>query len=157
MFCFALQQVVCYENDSKRGELVGYTHSLSLSPSLSLSLSKVCPSLPVTTYHTSWNLPRMQSYTSLSPCLIMKGAVQSQYEEAFIQEGRLSHLSQLLGSHPTYLTRFNKLHHFLMRGNGPLPLHIRNYLAILVGLSTLFMVSVSTCCMVCLYILCTGC
>jgi sestrin len=59
------------------------------------------------------------------------GAAQSQYEESFVQEGRLSHISQVLGYHPTYLTAFIKMHHFLMRGNGPLPLHVRNYLAIL--------------------------
>ncbi|CAI8021574.1 Sestrin-1 [Geodia barretti] len=49
------------------------------------------------------------------------GAVQSQYEEAFVQEGRLSHVTQVLGYHPSYLPQFTKMHNFLMRGNGPYP------------------------------------
>ena len=45
-------------------------------------------------------------------------------------------MTQVLGYHPSYLPQFTKMHNFLMRGNGPLPLHIRNYLAILVNLPT---------------------
>lgn len=48
-------------------------------------------------------------------------------------DGRLSHMVQLMGYHPSYLSLFLKSHDFLMQGNGPLPLHIRNYLAILVS------------------------
>ena len=44
-------------------------------------------------------------------------------------------MTQVLGYHPSYLPQFMKMHNFLMRGNGPLPLHIRNYLAILVNFS----------------------
>jgi len=39
----------------------------------------------------------------------------------------------LLGYHPSYLSRFIKSHDFLMHGNGPLPLPMRNYIAILVS------------------------
>lgn len=42
-------------------------------------------------------------------------------------------MTQLLGYHPSYLVLYVKAHDFLMHGNGPLPLHIRNYLAILVS------------------------
>ena len=59
--------------------------------------------------------------------------VQLLYEETFLSEGRLSNIVQLLGYHPTYVNLFIKTHDFLMRGNGPLPLDIRNYIAILVG------------------------
>ena len=45
-------------------------------------------------------------------------------------------MTQVLGYHPSYLPQFMKMHNFLMRGNGPLPLHIRNYLAILVNFPT---------------------
>lgn len=40
-----------------------------------------------------------------------------------------------MGYHPSYLAMFLKSDDFLMHGNGPLPLHVRNYIAILVSLS----------------------
>lgn len=60
--------------------------------------------------------------------------VQSHYEDAFMYNGRLSHMVQMMGYHPSYLAMFLKSDDFLMHGNGPLPLHVRNYVAILVSL-----------------------
>ena len=67
-----------------------------------------------------------------SHTLFPQAQVQLLYEETFLSEGRLSNIIQLLGYHPTYLNLFIKTHDFLMRGNGPLPLDIRSYIAILV-------------------------
>ena len=61
-----------------------------------------------------------------------QSSVQSLYEESFLHEGRLSHAVLLLGYHPSYLNNFIKTHDLLMHGDGPLPLPLRNYLAILV-------------------------
>lgn len=63
----------------------------------------------------------------------LQSQVQSIYEETFLHDGRLSNIVQVLAFHPSYLTRFTKTHDFLMDGNGPLPHHIRNYIAILVS------------------------
>ena len=63
----------------------------------------------------------------------LQAQVQLLYEETFLNEGRLSNIVQLLGYHPTYLNLFIKTHDYLMRGNGPLPLDIRSYIAILVS------------------------
>ena len=63
--------------------------------------------------------------------------MQPNYEDAFMCNGRLSHMVQLMGFHPSYLTLFLKCDDFLMHGNGPLPLHVRNYIAILVRLALL--------------------
>ena len=54
------------------------------------------------------------------------------YEDAFLRFGRLSHLIQCLGYHPQYLSHFTLTLDFVMHGNGPLRLDIRNYIAVLV-------------------------
>ena len=37
--------------------------------------------------------------------------------------------------HPQYLDIFNKSQAFVMRGDGPLPFHYRNYIAIMVRIT----------------------
>ena len=59
--------------------------------------------------------------------------VQGMYEDAFLRFGRLSHLIQCLGHHPQYLSHFILTLDFVMHGNGPLRLDIRNYIAVLVS------------------------
>ena len=54
------------------------------------------------------------------------------YEDAFLRFGRLSHLMQCLGYHPQYLSHSTLTLDFIMHGNGPLRLDIRNYIAVLV-------------------------
>jgi sestrin len=51
--------------------------------------------------------------------------------EAFLSSGRIDHTIQLMAYHPDYLEIFLRTHHFLLRGDGPLPYHHRNYIAIM--------------------------
>mmetsp|Transcript_25901 Transcript_25901/g.45999 ORF Transcript_25901/g.45999 Transcript_25901/m.45999 type:complete len:537 (-) Transcript_25901:214-1824(-) len=57
--------------------------------------------------------------------------VRQMFEDIFASKGRLSHLDQLLGWHPSFLQAFTITTEFLMHGEGALSLPIRNYLAIL--------------------------
>ena len=51
--------------------------------------------------------------------------------EVFVSTGRVSHLVQLLAWHPKYLHVFQRVMSFVMRGDGPLPVAWRHYLAIM--------------------------
>ncbi|CAL8117102.1 unnamed protein product [Orchesella dallaii] len=51
--------------------------------------------------------------------------------EVFLSSGRVDHTIQLMAYHPDYLEIFLRTHHFLMRGDGPLPYNFRNYIAIM--------------------------
>jgi sestrin len=53
------------------------------------------------------------------------------FERAFTMECRVSHLIKLMGYHPKYLSVFLEAHQLLMLGDGPLPRHLRVYIAIL--------------------------
>ena len=53
--------------------------------------------------------------------------------DAFIQNNRLDHVTQLMGYHPEYLDCFLKTQQYLLRGDGPLPYHFRHYIAIMVS------------------------
>ena len=52
--------------------------------------------------------------------------------DAFLQNNRLDHVTQLMGYHPTYLEGFLRTQQYLLRGDGPLPFHYRHYIAIMV-------------------------
>lgn len=51
--------------------------------------------------------------------------------DAFLQNNRLDHVSQVMGYHPTYLDHFLKTQSFIMRGDGPLPYDYRHFIAII--------------------------
>ncbi|XP_016397264.1 sestrin-3 [Sinocyclocheilus rhinocerous] len=45
--------------------------------------------------------------------------------------GRMDNLTQVMGLHPHYLQAFLRCHYYLLRMDGPLPLHYRHYIAIM--------------------------
>ncbi|KJE93692.1 sestrin 1 [Capsaspora owczarzaki ATCC 30864] len=51
--------------------------------------------------------------------------------DSFLHDCRVSHFVRALSYHPTYLAAFLHTHHFILRGDGPLPAHWRNYIAIM--------------------------
>ncbi|XP_012935453.1 sestrin-2 isoform X2 [Aplysia californica] len=56
---------------------------------------------------------------------------QSVFMEAFLQNNRLEHISQVMGYHPDYLRNFLTTQNFLLREDGPLPYEYRHYIAIM--------------------------
>lgn len=63
---------------------------------------------------------------------------QMLFIDAFIQNNRLDHVTQVIGYHPDYLDCFLRTQQYLLRGDGPLPYHYRHYIAILVSQHGLF-------------------
>lgn len=55
------------------------------------------------------------------------------FVDAFLQNNRLDHVTQLMGYHPNYLEMFLRTQQYLLRGDGPLPFHYRHYIAIMVS------------------------
>ena len=55
------------------------------------------------------------------------------FKDAFMNDARVSHMVQVMGFHPSYTVEWVRAHHYLLRGNGVLPRHIRAYVAILVS------------------------
>uniref|UniRef100_V5I9F8 Sestrin n=1 Tax=Anoplophora glabripennis TaxID=217634 RepID=V5I9F8_ANOGL len=53
------------------------------------------------------------------------------FVDAFLQNNRLDHVSQVMGYHPSYLDHFLKTQNFILRGDGPLPFDYRHYIAIM--------------------------
>ncbi|KAJ8410864.1 hypothetical protein AAFF_G00188210 [Aldrovandia affinis] len=51
--------------------------------------------------------------------------------EEYSTSGRLDHLTQVMGLHPHYLESFLRSQFYLLRMDGPLPLHYRHYIAIM--------------------------
>nr|XP_018896191.1 PREDICTED: sestrin homolog isoform X1 [Bemisia tabaci] len=51
--------------------------------------------------------------------------------EAFLQNNRPDHVSQVMGLHPAYLEMFLRTHHYILRGDGPLPFDYRHFIAIM--------------------------
>ncbi|XP_018604404.1 sestrin-3 [Scleropages formosus] len=51
--------------------------------------------------------------------------------EEYSTSGRVDHLTQVMGLHPHYLESFLESQFYLLRMDGPLPLHYRHYIAIL--------------------------
>lgn len=56
---------------------------------------------------------------------------QSIFEEAF-SLGRLDNISLVIGFHPQYLESFLRTQHYLLQMDGPLSLHYRHYIGIMV-------------------------
>ena len=65
---------------------------------------------------------------------LMYFQTQMVFIDAFLQNNRLDHLTQLMGYHTTYLECFLRTQQYLLRGDGPLPFHYRHYIAIMVRL-----------------------
>lgn len=57
---------------------------------------------------------------------------QMLYVDAFLQNNRLDHVTQLVGFHPSYLECFLRTQQFLLREDGPLPFDYRHFIAIMV-------------------------
>lgn len=57
---------------------------------------------------------------------------QSIFEDAFAALGRLDNISVVMGFHPQYLESFLRTQHYLLQMDGPLSLHYRHYIGIMV-------------------------
>ncbi|XP_067124841.1 sestrin-3 [Centruroides vittatus] len=57
--------------------------------------------------------------------------IQLLFIEAFLQNNRLDHITQVIGHHPHYLELFLRTQHFILKGDGPLPYDYRHYIAIM--------------------------
>lgn len=57
---------------------------------------------------------------------------QSIFEDAFAALGRLDNISLVMGFHPQYLESFLRTQHYLLQMDGPLSLHYRHYIGIMV-------------------------
>ena len=55
------------------------------------------------------------------------------FVDAFLQNNRLEHMTQVMGYHPKYLDVFLRTQHYMLRGNGPLPYNYRHYIALMVS------------------------
>ena len=53
--------------------------------------------------------------------------------EEYSTSGRVDHLTQVMALHPHYLESFLRSQFYLLRMDGPLPLHYRHYIAIMVS------------------------
>nr|CAD7452350.1 unnamed protein product [Timema tahoe] len=53
------------------------------------------------------------------------------FVDAFLQNNRLDHVTQVMGYHPTYLDIFLRTQNFILRGDGPLPYDYRHFIAIM--------------------------
>lgn len=62
----------------------------------------------------------------------MDSRTQSIFEDAFAALGRLDNISLVMGFHPQYLESFLRTQHYLLQMDGPLPLHYRHYIGIMV-------------------------
>lgn len=60
---------------------------------------------------------------------------QSIFEDAFSTLGRLDNISVVMGFHPHYLESFLRTQHYLLQMDGPLSLHYRHYIGIMVLLN----------------------
>jgi len=54
------------------------------------------------------------------------------FKEIFLETGRVNHIDRILAWHPSYFAKFMEMYDLMMKEPGPLPLHFRNYIAILV-------------------------
>lgn len=57
------------------------------------------------------------------------------FADSFAALGRLDNVTLVMVFHPQYLESFLKTQHYLLQMDGPLPLHYRHYIGIMVCLS----------------------
>ena len=62
----------------------------------------------------------------------MDTRTQSIFEDAFAALSRLDNISLVMGFHPQYLESFLRTQHYLLQMDGPLSLHYRHYIGIMV-------------------------
>jgi sestrin len=65
--------------------------------------------------------------------LLFRPQTQLLFVDAFLQNNRLDHVTQVMGFHPTYLDVFLRTQNFILRGDGPLPYDYRHLIAIMVS------------------------
>eukprot|EP01136_Pigoraptor_vietnamica_P034938 Opistho-1_new@99481 len=63
--------------------------------------------------------------------LVPRSDNSTHFVETFLHDGRVSHMIRIMAYHPSFLGDFLETHHFVMRGDGPIPLDWRNYIAIM--------------------------
>lgn len=81
----------------------------------------VCPFL-IAVFYSFWQV-MVNSEKDRASLLCMK---------ALANRGRLDSVSQQMASHPQYLESFLRTQHYILYMDGPLPLHYRHYIAIMV-------------------------
>uniref|UniRef100_A0A2C9JWA9 Sestrin n=1 Tax=Biomphalaria glabrata TaxID=6526 RepID=A0A2C9JWA9_BIOGL len=69
--------------------------------------------------------------SEIIPSNIADEQTHSVFMDAFIQNNRLDHVSQVMGYHPDYLRNFLTTQNYLLREDGPLPYDYRHYIAII--------------------------
>lgn len=62
----------------------------------------------------------------------MDTRTQAIFEDAFSALHRLDNISLVMSFHPQYLESFLRTQHYLLQMDGPLPLHYRHYICIMV-------------------------
>ena len=87
---------------------------------------------------SSLSLPRARFGRSQVPAVDSDDAEQrDEFVEAFRADGRVSHMTLVMGMHPRYLARFREAHNRMLWDEGPLDLPYRHMIAILVGIRSL--------------------
>lgn len=66
-----------------------------------------------------------------SPAIIPSPSLSELFEDLFLNTGRVSHIDQLLGWHPSFLSAFSRSMQVIMDEDGPLPQTWRRYIACL--------------------------
>lgn len=62
-----------------------------------------------------------------------KERVSLLFMKALVSTGSVDAVSQQMASHPQYLESFLRTQHYILHMDGPLPLHYRHYIAIMVS------------------------
>lgn len=89
------------------------------------NLSLHCPAGPLPPIPPSWfQIVEASQVDPLTEQLLA---------EAYSPLGHVDHLTQVMGLHPHYLESFLRSQFYLLRMDGPLPLHCRHYIAIMVN------------------------
>lgn len=85
----------------------------------------------------TYSVPNYNFFPQILKISKVDTRTQTIFEDAFVTLGRLDNISVVMGFHPHYLTSFLRTQHYLLQMDGPLPLHYRHYIGIMVRLSRL--------------------
>jgi sestrin len=77
------------------------------------------------------DLQALTERTNTVPANTTDEQTHSVFMDAFIQNHRLDHISQVMGYHPDYLRNFLTTQNFLLREDGPLSYDYRHYIAMI--------------------------
>lgn len=86
-----------------------------------------------------WKIQSVHVWMSDSQSQIIGAMPLNDSTVMFLEEefsSRIDNLTQVMGLHPHYLQAFLRCHYYLLRMDGPLPLHYRHYIAIMVQRQT---------------------